>query len=94
MKFFIPFILAIFLFMISISSAQVNFDDYFIDHTMRIDYFHIGDAKNEIITLDKIYQYGIWAGSVKNLIDDFNNGKYYYKIYDAASRKLNLFKRF
>jgi hypothetical protein len=55
---------------------------------MRVDYFHIGDATTEIVTLDHVYQYGIWAGSFKNLIDNFNNGAYYYKIYDEASGKL------
>ena len=94
MKLVILLLLAIFLIMISISSAQVKFDDYFIDKTMRIDYFHIGDAKDEMITVDKIYQYGIWAGSIRNLIDDFNNGKYYYKVYDAASGNLIFSKGF
>ncbi len=69
-------------------AQQVNFNDYFIDQTMRIDYYHAGDASSEIVTLDRIYQYGIWAGSLKNLIDDFNNGAYYYKIYDLASGRL------
>ncbi len=27
-----------------------NFDEYFTDQTMRIDYFHIGDAIEEFIT--------------------------------------------
>ena len=94
MKLYIPLSFFMFLIMISISSAQVKFDDYFIDKTMRIDYFHIGDAKDEIITVDKIYQYGIWAGSIRNFIDDFNNGKYYYKVYDAASGNLIFSKGF
>jgi hypothetical protein len=55
---------------------------------MRIDYFHIGDKNTDIITIDHIYQYGIWAGSLKNLIDNFNNGAYYVKIYDSSSEKL------
>lgn len=80
-----------FLLLISIPLFAQNdlfFEDYFLDETMRIDYFHIGDAKNEMITMDKIFRYGIWAGSLTHLIDDLNNGKYYYKIYDAASNKL------
>ena len=94
MKLFINLSMIILFFMISASSAQVNFNDYFIDKTMRIDYFHIGNAKDEIVTIDKIYQYGIWAGSTKNLIDNFNNGKYYYKIYDLASMNLIYSKGF
>ena len=77
------------LFASSIALAKpVGFDDYFIDKTMRVDYFHIGDAATEIVTIDHVYQYGIWAGSLKNLIDNFNNGAYYYKIYDEASGAL------
>ena len=37
---------------------KIKFDDYFLDETLRIDYFHIGDAKTEIITIDKLFQ--IW----------------------------------
>jgi IgA Peptidase M64/Peptidase M64 N-terminus len=77
-----------------IKAQTVSFDKYFFDKTMRIDYFHIGDSKSEIITLDKIYKYGTWGGSLKNLIDNFNNGKYYYKIYDAASQTLIYSKGF
>lgn len=28
-------------------NAQVNFDDYFTPKTMRLDYYHAGDAKSE-----------------------------------------------
>ncbi|MHB8905024.1 MAG: M64 family metallopeptidase, partial [Melioribacteraceae bacterium] len=69
-------------------SQPKSFSDYFKDQTMRIDYFHIGDANTETVTIDQVYRYGIWAGSTKNLIDDFDNGAYYYKIFDAASGKL------
>ncbi len=55
---------------------------------MRIDYFHIGDADSEIITLDQVRQYGIWAGSRTNLLDTFNYGRYSIKIFDSASGKL------
>lgn len=77
-----------------IKAQTVNFDNYFIDKTMRIDYYHIGDSKSEIITLDKIYKYGTWGGSLKNLIDNFNNGKYYFKIYDAVTKTLIYSKGF
>ena len=79
----------------TIATAQnINFNTYFTDQTMRIDYYHIGDAKTELVTLDQVYKYGIWAGSTKNLIDNFNNGAYYFKIYDDASKKLIFSKGF
>jgi len=88
--FLISFILSLTAF------AQTNqkFEDYFVDETLRIDYFHIGDAKTEMITIDKMFRYGIWAGSLNHLIDNFNNGKYYLKIYDYNSGKLIYSKGF
>ncbi len=77
-----------------VSQDPGHFDDFFTDKTMRIDYFHIGDAKEEIVTVDKIYQQGIWAGSKAQLIDEFDNGRYYIKIFDAASGKLLYSKGF
>lgn len=82
------FIFVLILSVKTITAQQINFNDYFIDKTMRVDYFHIGDATSEVVTINHVYQYGIWAGSLKNLIDNFNNGAYYYKIYDEATGKL------
>lgn len=76
------------------SQTFLLFEDYFTNETMRIDYYHIGDAQTELFTIDKIYEYGIWAGSTRNLIDNFNNGKYYAKVYDAISNKLIFSKGF
>ena len=76
------------------SQQTINFEDYFFDKTMRIDYYHIGDAKEEFITIDQIYQQGIWAGNPKNLIDYFNNGKYEVKVFDVASNRLIYSKGF
>ena len=84
-KHLISFISVFLLVMSASAESSPDFDQFFINKTMRIDYFHIGDSKSEIVTLDQIYQYGKWAGSRKNLIDNFNLGSYYVKIYDASS---------
>jgi hypothetical protein len=65
-----------------------SFNKYFSDKTMRIDYHHTGDATTEVVSLDRVYRYGVWAGSLTNLVDDLNYGAYYHKIYDAASGEL------
>ena len=80
--------------LIPASGAAMFFNDYFLDKTMRIDYYHSGDSKAEAVTLDQIFKYGIWAGSKNSLIDNFNNGRYYVKIYDLASNKLIFSKGF
>ena len=76
------------------AQTDFRFNDYFSDKTMRIDYFHTGDSEADIISLDKIYVYGIWAGSKNGLIDPFNNGKYYVKIFDYSSNKMIFSKGF
>lgn len=87
--------LLLFLIALTQMGAQsLKFDDYFSNQTLRIDYYHTGDAKSELVTADHIYRYGIWAGSLNNLVDNFNNGAYYYKIYDEASGKLIYSKGF
>jgi len=89
----------VYLFILSIGpllSAQdiTTFNKYFEDATMRIDYYHVGDSKSEIFTIDRIYKQGIWAGSRVNLFDRFNNGAYYYKVYEEASGALIYSKGF
>lgn len=80
---------------INISAQDItHFNTYFEDATMRIDYYHIGDNKSELFTIDRIYKQGMWAGSRINLIDNFNNGAYYYKIFDEASGELIYSKGF
>ena len=73
---------------------RVSFNDYFLDETMRIDYHHMGNAEEEFISIDRIYRYGIWAGSLKNLIDKINSGKFSIKIYDLNSGNLIYSKGF
>ncbi len=74
--------------LLSLSFGQSAFNSYFHDQTLRIDFFHIGDSQEEWITLDQLYCYGIWAGSRTNLIDSFNNGKYYIQISDSTGQDL------
>lgn len=79
---------------VQFAQTSLNFDDYFVDKTMRLDYFHIGDAKEEWITVDQVYEQGTWAGSERNLVDNFDNGRYYAKIYDSSSGQLIFSKGF
>lgn len=70
------------------AQTEIRFADYFLDKTLRIDYYHSGNAAQEEFSIDRIYEYNVWAGNPINLIDSFNNGKYYLKIYNAGSNKL------
>jgi hypothetical protein len=89
--------LSMFLFsmvLLSNTVSVVPFEKYFSNHTMRIDYFHTGDKAQEFFSIDQIYKQGQWAGNPDSLIDPFNNGQYYIKIYDLTSNILIYSKGF
>jgi len=56
--------------------AQVPFGDYFEDKALRLDFFHVGDAKEETITPDRIFEEALWPGSRSHLLDPFNSRRY------------------
>jgi hypothetical protein len=70
------------------SQEQVIFNQYFEDQTLRIDYYHTGDARNEEICIDKLYKQGKWAGNPENCIQPFELGIYKVKVYDIATNRL------
>ncbi len=74
--------------------AKNNFNQFFTNNTLRIDYFHSGDAKTETVDIDKTYLKEGWAGSLVHLVDTLNYGAYYYKIYDKESNQLIYSKGF
>ncbi len=79
----------VFIAAVTFATAQdVRFEDYFVNKTMRIDYWHVGSKWKESVVLDRIYEQGIWAGNPDNLIYTFPYGRYRVMVYDAATRKL------
>ena len=81
-------VLFFFLITCSISFGQVNFDDYFINRTLRFDFYHTGNKQSEVISFDKLVEEGPWSGSKKNLIDTFYFGNYYLKVFDDSTDSL------
>lgn len=77
--FFSLFIFASFLW------PQNIFEDFFLDKTLRIDYFHTGNFETEIFSLDELIEEPFWGGSKVNLIERFEYGKYKAIVYDSAS---------
>ncbi len=65
-----------------------EFARYFRDKTMRVDYYHTGDATQEIISLERVVSDGPWAGSRTRLLDDVVYGKYFFEVFDLKSDRL------
>ena len=63
------------------------FDSYFIEKTMRVDYFHSGGVGTENLALDRIVSDGPWAGSRTRMLDDLNLGKYLFEVIDRRTNR-------
>ena len=68
-----------------IDKGNVDFDSYFLDKTMRLDYFHSGTATEEHFAADRVISDGIWSGSRKVLLDKLNLGPYFFEVVDKGS---------
>ncbi len=88
--------ITVLLLMFTIATAPAQqpggYDEWFTDRTMRVDYFHTGDAKSETIALDRVVADGPWPGSRTRLIDDLNLGKYLVEVRDRETHRV-LFSR-
>jgi hypothetical protein len=61
--------------------------------TMRLDYYHTGNARQEFFSLDRIMIEPLpWPGSSAQRIDNSNLGKYFFEVRDQKSKEL-LFSR-
>lgn len=89
MLIFMQKLLLLFIFLTSLTlKVQSQFDKYFTNQTLRFDYFHTGNAKNEIISPDKILKQDIWAGNPQNCIQPFELGIYSVKLIDTLEKKV------
>ena len=90
----LPGIILIMFSILTASPGKIKFEDHFTNGTMRIDYHHIWDGSKELISLDRIYKEGEWAGSRKVLTDPFKYGKYSIKLFTEDGKKLLFSKGF
>lgn len=80
-------LLTILLSLVSVA-VFAQFDKYFENRTMRVDYYHVGDSRNDYYYIDEVIAEPYWGGSLVNLIDDTNFGKYLVKVLDKVSGTL------
>lgn len=80
--------LIILVFCILSTQSYAQFDQWFSDKSLRMDFYHSGDKHSDFYTFDEFIQEDYWAGSKVNMIDEMNYGMYYLKVKDAHSKKL------
>lgn len=73
---------------LSVLTSRAAFNDWFYPTTLRIDYYHSGDAGSESYSIDELLQEPFWGGSRTNLVDKFEMGEYLFKAFDEATNTL------
>src|SRR6185436_4403571 len=57
--------------------------------TMRLDYFHTGNATREVFSVDRVVIEPLpWPGDVSKAIDHTNLGKYFFEVRDQKSKRV------
>jgi hypothetical protein len=72
--------------------AQIVFDDYFVDRTMRFDFMLAGNSTTTKVYPVSFREEPFWGGSLVNLTDPFGYGNFRYEVFDDSTRTL-LFSR-
>lgn len=65
-----------------------EFDRYFTDGSLRMDFYHTGQGDTEIYSLDELVRQPCWAGNPRALIDTMNLGNYLVRVYDIKTNNL------
>jgi hypothetical protein len=57
--------------------------------TMRLDYYHTGDATREVFSVDRVIIEPLpWPGDLNRNIDDSNLGKYFFEVREQKSKRV------
>src|ERR1700694_1097779 len=59
-----------------------------VPRTMRLEYYHTGDAKQETFSIDRVVIEPLpWPGDLSKTIDSTNLGKYFFEVRDQKSKR-------
>lgn len=79
------FVLAITLLFFTKGIYSQEFDTYFINKTLRVDYVFTGDATSEVVSLEQLNQLPQWAGRRHHLSELERKGNGQIKVTDLSS---------
>ena len=68
--------------------AWAQFDQYFTESSLRVDYCLTGNRIQTTYSLKEMIHEPYWSGSKTNLIDSLEFGNYIVKVYEAGTDKL------
>lgn len=65
-----------------------DFNQYFENKTLRLDYIFGGNAQEQFIALDELARYPMWAGRTHHLSENALRGNGQVRLYDEATNQL------
>ncbi len=77
-----------------LSFAQINYNTYFKNKSMRFDFLLGGNSEKVIVYPQQIKQEPYWSGPKTKLTDPFNYGSYRFRVFDLKSDSLIFSKGF
>ena len=72
----------------TVAASAQNFDDYFEDKTLRLDYIVAGDSVKQSIYFEQAYSTPTWAGRKTRLAEKFLNGNGQVTVYEHGTGKV------
>ena len=68
--------------------AWAQFENYFTEASLRIDYCLTGNHNETTFSLKELIREPYWSGSKTNLIDNLEFGSYIVTVYEAGTDNL------
>ena len=76
-------------FTLPLLSALFSISAFAAPQTLRVDYYHTGNDKQEIFSLDRVVIEPLpWPGDLSKSIDRSNLGKYFFEVRDQKSKQV------
>ncbi len=69
-------------------SMSAQFDKNFENHSLRLDYIHSGNSIEEYYAFKQFKKEKYWGGSHTQMLETFEYGKYFVKVFDEKSGDL------
>lgn len=78
----------LFLSVLLVQKSEAQFNKYFGDKSLRLDYYHCGNADTEKYFFDELIQEPYWAGSETNLMDTKGYGNHFVEVRTVDTNEL------